>query len=69
MRDTYRWTNEYTIPIIGLSTVPGAFFLYENDYSIVKSNQVRLGVGNMKIDKLDEALSAFEDAVNEGINY
>jgi len=69
MRDTYRWTNEYTIPIIGLSTVPGAFFLYENDYSIVKSNQVRLGVGNMKIDKLDEALSAFEDAVNEGMNY
>jgi len=69
VRDTYRWTNEYTIPKIGLSTVPGAFFLYEDGYAIVKSNQVRLGVGNIKMGVLDEALSAFEKVVNEGTNY
>lgn len=69
VRDTYRWTNEYTIPKIGLSTVPGAFFLYEEGYTIVKSNQTRLGVGNIKIGELDEALSVFEKTVNEGTNY
>jgi len=69
VKDTYRWTNEYTVPKIGLSTVPGAFFLYEDDYAIVKSNQARLGVGNIQVDELDEALSAFEKVVNEGVNY
>ena len=68
VRDTYRWTNEYTIPKIGLSTVPGAFFLYEDGYTIVRSNQTRLGVGNIKIDKLDEALSVFEKATSKGID-
>jgi len=66
--DTYRWTNGYTIPDIDLSTVPGAFFLYEDGYAIVKSNQARLGVGNIKLDKLDEALSMFEKVVNKGMN-
>jgi len=69
IRDTYRWTNEYTIPKIDLSTVPGAFFLYENGYTIERSNQARLGVGNIKVGELGEALSAFEKAVNEGMNY
>jgi len=68
VKDTYRWTNDYTIPKISLSTVPGAFFLYEDDYAIVKSNQTRLGVGNIKADQLEEALSAFEKAVNKGMN-
>lgn len=67
--DTYRWTNEYTFPKIGLATVPGAFFLYEDDYAIVKSNQVRLGVGNIKVGELDKALSAFEKAISKGTNY
>jgi aspartate/methionine/tyrosine aminotransferase len=69
VKDTYRWTNDYTIPKMGLSTVPGAFFLYEDGYAIVKSNQTRLGVGNIKAGELDEALSIFEKAVNERINY
>ena len=69
VKDTYRWTNEYTIPKVGLSTVPGAFFLYEKDYTIVKSNQARLGVGNIRMGKIDEALSAFEKIVNGGMNY
>lgn len=69
IRDTYRWTNEYTIPKMSLSTVPGAFFLYEDGYRIVKSNRLRLGVGNVNASNLDEALSIFENAVNEGMNY
>ena len=69
VKDTYQWTNEYTIPKIGLSTVPSAFFLYEDGYMVVKSNQARLGVGNIRSDKLDEALSAFEKAVGERMNY
>ena len=69
VRDTYRWTNEYTIPKFELSTVPGAFFLYESGYTVVESNQARLGVGNVKIDKLDEALSVFEKAVDRGMDY
>jgi len=69
VRDTYRWTNEYTIPKLGLSTVPGAFFLYEDDYEIVKSNETRLGIGNIKMSKLDEALSALEKAVDRGPGY
>jgi aspartate/methionine/tyrosine aminotransferase len=63
VRDTYRWTNEYTIPKIDLSIVPGTFFLYEDGYAIVKSNQARLGVGNIKVGELDEALSMLEKAV------
>jgi aspartate/methionine/tyrosine aminotransferase len=69
VRDTYRWTNEYTIPEFDLSTVPGVFFLYESGYKLVESNQARLGVGNVKVDKLDEALSVFERAVKRGTNY
>jgi DNA-binding transcriptional MocR family regulator len=69
VRDTYRWTNQYTIPKISLSAVPGAFFLYEEGYRIVRSNQARLGVGNVRVDELEEALCAFEKAVSEGVNY
>jgi len=67
--DTYGWANEFTIPKMSLSTVPGAFFLYEDGYEIVKSNQARLGVGNVNVRSLDEALFMFENAVNEGTNY
>jgi hypothetical protein len=69
VRDTYRWTNEYTIPKIGLSAVPGAFFLYKDGYAIVRSNQARLGVGNVRIGELNEALSAFEKATDKGANH
>jgi len=64
--DTYRWTNEFTIPKMGIATVPGAFFLYRSGYEIVKSNAVRLGVGNMNADVLEEALSMLEKAIAEG---
>jgi len=66
IKDTYRWTNNFTIPKMQMATVPGAFFLYKNDYKIVKSNAVRLGVGKIKADELDEALSVLEEAVAKG---
>jgi len=66
IRDTYRWTNNFTIPKMDLATVPGAFFLYKNGYEIVESNAVRLGVGRMEAEELDEALSVLEKAIAEG---
>jgi len=71
IRDTYRWTNGFTIPRMELATVPGAFFLYKSDYKIVKSGAVRLGVGKLKADELDEALSTLERAIaeGEGLNF
>lgn len=66
IRDTHRWTNSYTIPKMEMATVPGAFFLYKNDYEIVKSNAVRLGVGNIRAGELNEALSVLEEAIAEG---
>jgi len=66
IRDTYRWTNNFSIPKMELATVPGAFFLYKSNYKIIKSNAVRLGVGKMKTDELDEALFVLERAIAEG---
>jgi aspartate/methionine/tyrosine aminotransferase len=45
--DTYKWTNDYTIPHYDLATVPGTFFLFKNDYTLRKSNRVRLSLGNV----------------------
>lgn len=69
VKDTYHWTNDYTIPRMGLSIVPGAFFLYEDGYEIVRSNHARLGVGNIQLDRFDEALSSFEKAVDRRVSY
>jgi len=66
IRDTHRWTNNLTIPKMGMATVPGAFFLYKNDYETVKSIAVRLGVGRVKADELDGALDVLERAIAEG---
>jgi len=65
VKDTYQWANEFTIPKMGLSTVPGAFFLYTKNYAIVKSNQTRLGIGNIQANKLEDALSVLENAINQ----
>ncbi|MDH7558266.1 MAG: pyridoxal phosphate-dependent aminotransferase [Candidatus Bathyarchaeota archaeon] len=65
IKDTYRWINEHAIPKHGLTPVPGAFFLFKSNYKLVKSNMVRLGLGNVNPDNpnLAEAFEAFEKAL------
>jgi aspartate/methionine/tyrosine aminotransferase len=65
VRDTYRWVNEYTVKHHSLAMVPGAFFLFRNDYELAKSSMVRLGLGNLNPDRpnLGEVLIVLEKAL------
>jgi len=65
VRDTYKWVNEHAIPHHSLAAVPGAFFLFKSGYKLVKSNKIRLSLGNINPDKpeLGEALEALEKAL------
>jgi len=66
IRDTYKWTSEHTIPRYSLAAVPGAFFHFKNDYTLTRSNMIRLGLGNINPDKpnLEEGLHALEKALS-----
>jgi len=66
IKDTYRWTNEYTIPRYSLAAVPGAFFLFKSDCKVAKTNMIRLGLGNLNPEKqiLTEALNTLERTLN-----
>lgn len=66
IKDTYRWTNEYTIPRHSLATVPGTFFLFKSDCKVAKTNMIRLGLGNLNPEKqiLTEALNTLERALD-----
>jgi len=66
VKDTYRWTNEHTIPHYSLAPVPGTFFLFKNDYTLKKSDKIRLGLGNVNPDEpcLTEAVEALKQAIN-----
>ncbi|MDH7507123.1 MAG: pyridoxal phosphate-dependent aminotransferase [Candidatus Thermoplasmatota archaeon] len=63
--DTYNWVNKKTILKHSLVVVPGAFFFYENNYKIVKSNMIRLGIGsiNPKKSDLKNALKTFKKSL------
>ena len=65
IKDTYTWTNNYAIPSYSLAAVPGAFFLFKSDYKLVKSNMIRLGLGNLNPYNpiLKEALENLEKAI------
>jgi aspartate/methionine/tyrosine aminotransferase len=66
IKDTYRWTNEYTIPRHSLAAVPGTFFLFNSDCKVAETNMIRLGLGNLNPEKqiLTEALNTLERALN-----
>jgi aspartate/methionine/tyrosine aminotransferase len=66
VKDAYKWVNETTIPRHSLSLVPGAFFFFKNDYELVESRMVRLGLGSINPDKpnLEEAFEVLEKALN-----
>jgi len=65
-KDTHKWTNEHAIPHHSVAPVPGAFFLFKSDYKLVRSNMVRIGIGNISPGQtsLTEALRALEEALN-----
>jgi len=65
VKDTYKWMNEHAIKQHSFAAVPGAFFLFKNDYKLAKSNRIRLGVGTLNPDapRLTEGLDVLEKTV------
>jgi aspartate/methionine/tyrosine aminotransferase len=65
IEDTHRWMNKHAVPNYSLAAVPGAFFLFKNDYKLMKSSMIRLGLGTVDPDKpnLSEAFEVLEEAV------
>jgi len=65
IEDTHKWVNEHAIPKRSVAVVPGAFFLFKDGNEIVKSSNVRLGLGNINPEQpnLGDAFEAFEKAV------
>jgi aspartate/methionine/tyrosine aminotransferase len=63
--DTYKWTNQQTIPHNGLALVPGAFFLFHSGYKLAKTSMTRLGLGNInpRNPNLAEGLKTLEKAM------
>jgi aspartate/methionine/tyrosine aminotransferase len=61
--DTYRWM-EKAIQKHGFAAVPGAFFMFKDGEKVVKSDMIRLGLGNVDPDdaRLNEAFSVMEEA-------
>ncbi len=63
--DTNRWINEITIPRHSLAMVPGAHFLFRNDYELAKSNMIRIGLGDLT--PTEENVAAALDAFGEAL--
>jgi aspartate/methionine/tyrosine aminotransferase len=65
IKDTYKWINDYAIPKHSLAPVPGAFFLFRKGYKLVRTDKLRLGLGNINPDSsnLSEALESLGEAV------
>jgi aspartate/methionine/tyrosine aminotransferase len=65
IKDTHKWINDHAIPKHNLAAVPGTFFLFKNNRRLVKSDMMRLGLGNINPDKsnLKEALAVLEKAL------
>jgi aspartate/methionine/tyrosine aminotransferase len=65
IENTHKWMSEHTVPRYGLALVPGAFFLFKNNYKIVETGMVRLGLGAMEPDgsSLTEALDVLKKAI------
>lgn len=65
VKDTYEWVSRQALPKYGLAAVPGAFFLFEDDYELANSNMLRIGLGslNPQNPKLEEAFRAIGKAL------
>ena len=67
IEDTYKWVNRMAIPKYRLAAVPGAFFLFEENTELKRSNMIRLGLGAINPEKsdLEEALGMLGKAIKE----
>lgn len=65
VRDTHKWINQHAIRRHSLAAVPGAFFLFKDDYELMESNRIRLGLGALNPDEpqLHEALEVLGKAI------
>jgi len=65
LQDTYKWIENIAIPKYSLAPVPGAFFLFRENYQLIKSNMIRIGLGYINPEKpnLEKALEIFEKAL------
>jgi hypothetical protein len=65
MKDTHAWINQHAIGRHSLAAVPGAFFLFKDDYELVESNRIRLGLGALNPDEpqLRETFEVLEKAI------
>ena len=65
--DTYKWVNRKAMPKYGMVVVPGAFFLFKNDYALLKTSMARLGIGLM--DPATSILSEALDVLKVALKY
>lgn len=65
--DTHKWMNEHAIPRHSLAAVPGAFFLFKDGYELVKSDRIRLSLGDINPDgsSLADGLAALGQAMRQ----
>ncbi len=65
LEDSYKWVEEVAIPRYRVAPVPGAFFLFKTDYTFIRSNMIRLGLGNIEpqTSNLAEALDTLKKAL------
>jgi aspartate/methionine/tyrosine aminotransferase len=65
VRDTHKWINQHAISHYSLAAVPGAFFLFKDNYELIESNRIRLGLGALNPDEqqLHEAFEVLERAI------
>jgi aspartate/methionine/tyrosine aminotransferase len=65
LKDTYKWVSQHAIPRHSLAAVPGAFFLFKDNYELMESSRIRLGLGALNPDEpqLREAFEILERAV------
>lgn len=67
MADTHKWMNEHVVPRHSLAAVPGAFFLFKSGYELLKSDRIRLSLGNINPDgsSLADGLAALGQAMKQ----
>jgi len=69
VKDTYKWMHEHAIKHHSLAGVPGAFFLFNSNYKLAKSDRIRLGLGSLNPDKpnLAKGVEVLEEALKDTI--
>jgi len=65
VKDSCRWMNQNAIPRHSLAAVPGTFFLFKGGNRLVRSDMIRLSLGNIDPDGSDlhEGLESLEKAL------